>query len=129
MKHYELHLTNYEIAGAHNLKLPYKSPCQNIHGHNWFISVHIKAEKLADHGMILDFKHIKEYLKTYDHSYINEVLKKNGYDINPTAENMAEVFGEFILNQCKIEGCDSVYEIQVDVQEAEHNIATYVWSK
>lgn len=73
--------------------------------------------------MILDFKHIKDYLKTYDHSYINETLNKYGYDINPTAENMAEVFATYILEQCKKEGCNDVTEIKVGVQEAEHNIA------
>lgn len=130
MKHYELHLTNYEIAGAHNLVLPYDSPCQNLHGHNWLVSVHIKANELAAHGMILDFKHIKDYLKTYDHSYINETLKKYGYeDLNPTAENMAEVFAKYIIEQASKEGCTSVYEVRVDVQEAEHNVASYVWNR
>lgn len=122
-KMYELELSNYEIAGAHNLKLPYESPCQNLHGHNWLVSVWIKATKLAPHGMILDFKHIKDFLKTFDHCYINERLKELGYDVNPTAENMAEIFANFIAEQAKAENCKDIVEIKVGVQEADHNIA------
>ena len=128
MEHYELHLTNYEIAGAHQLNLPYESPCQNLHGHNWFVSVHLTASALAPHGMILDFKHIKEYLKTYDHQYINEVLARNGYNINPTAENMAKVFADKVISLAKDGGC-VLDTCRVEVQEAEHNIATYSWSR
>ena len=129
MEHYELHLTNYEIAGAHNLELPYDSPCENLHGHNWYVSVHLTASQLAPHGMILDFKHIKEYLKTYDHRYINDVLKNYGYEkLNPTAENMAKVFADYIIRLSKEEGC-VLDTCRVEVQEAEHNTATYSWSR
>lgn len=124
MNHYELHLEHYEIAGAHKLDLPYESGCKNLHGHNWFVSIHIKASELAPHGMILDFKHIKDYLKTFDHKYINDIV-----DFNPTAENMAKCFGEFVLKQADEEGCKSIYEIKCDVQESEHNVASWVWEK
>lgn len=123
-QHYELHLTKYEIAGAHKLELPYESGCKNLHGHNWLVSIHIKSEKLASHGMILDFKHIKDELKKFDHAYINELVK-----FNPTAENMAQHFGNLVLQQAKAEGCDGVYEICCEVQESERNVASWVWSK
>lgn len=123
-KHYELHLTKYEIAGAHCLKLPYESPCQRLHGHNWAVSVHIKSTKLSKHGMILDFKHIKDFLKTFDHQNINELV-----GVNPTAENLAEIFGQYVYKQAQTEGCTGVYFVQVDVQEAEHNVASWVWEK
>ena len=122
MRHYELHLTNYEIAGAHRLELPYESPCRNLHGHNWLVSVHIKSESLAKHGMILDFKHIKDYLKSFDHKCLNDLVK-----FNPTAENLAEHFGEYVLKQAQQEGCEGVYYIKCEVQEAEHNVASWVY--
>lgn len=122
--HYELHLTNYEIAGAHCLKLPYESPCQNLHGHNWAVSIHIKSKTLAGHGMILDFKHIKDYLKKFDHRCLNDLV-----EFNPTAENLAKHFGEYVLSLAKAEGCKGIYEVCCEVQEAEHNIASWVWEK
>ena len=34
-----------EIAGAHQLRLPYESKCENLHGHNWIITVHCKSDR------------------------------------------------------------------------------------
>lgn len=124
MQHFELHLKEYEIAGAHQLELPYDSPCQGLHGHNWKIGVHIKSTKLAKHGMILDFKHIKDYLKQFDHKNLNDMV-----DFNPTAENLAKHFGSFVLDLAKKEGCSGIYYIECEVQEAEHNVASWIWEK
>lgn len=99
-----------EIAGAHNLKLDYESKCTNVHGHNWIITVHCKAENLNHNGMVIDFKHIKNMVHDkLDHQYINDVV-----DFNPTAENMAKWICENVPNCYKVE-----------VQESEGNIAVY----
>ena len=100
-----------EIAGSHKLTLSYDSPCQNLHGHNWIITVFCKAESLNADGMIVDFKHIKERIhKKLDHQNLNEVL-----DFNPTAENIAK----WITDQ--IPEC-----YKAKVQESEGNVALYV---
>lgn len=100
-----------EIAGAHNLNLDYESKCQNLHGHNWIVTVHCKSEELDSNGMILDFKHIKEkVMEQLDHKYINDVV-----DFNPTAENMAKWICEQIGDKC----------YKASVQESEGNIAIY----
>lgn len=102
-----------EIAGAHNLKLNYTSKCTNIHGHNWIITVHCKAKKLNENGMVVDFAHIKKMISDkFDHQYFNNVEPFNM--INPTAENMAREFCNMIPNCYKVE-----------VQESEGNIAIY----
>lgn len=54
-----------EIAGAHQLKLPYESKCSNLHGHNWIITVYCKSEKLTTYGMIVDFTKIKKKYMIY----------------------------------------------------------------
>lgn len=99
-----------EIAGSHKLTLDYDSPCQNLHGHNWIITVFCKAQNLNKNGMIIDFKQIKELIhKRLDHQNLNEVL-----DFNPTAENIAK----WIV--------DTVPECyKAKIQESEGNIAVY----
>lgn len=99
-----------EIAGSHKLTLSYDSPCQNLHGHNWIITVYCRATQLNADGMIIDFKHIKERIhKRLDHQNLNEIL-----DFNPTAENIAK----WIVDQF-----DECYKAKV--QESEGNVAVY----
>ncbi|MDO4191360.1 MAG: 6-carboxytetrahydropterin synthase, partial [Bacteroidales bacterium] len=43
-----------EVAGAHCLALNYDSKCSYLHGHNWFITVYCKSEKLNENGMVVD---------------------------------------------------------------------------
>lgn len=100
----------FEISAAHSLNLSYGSKCENLHGHNWKITVECKSKELNQDGMVLDFVHIKKSVESMlDHRNINEVLP-----CNPTAENMAK----WICNQ--IPNC-----FKVAVQESEGNIAIY----
>lgn len=102
-----------EIAGAHNLTLNYESKCQNLHGHNWIVTVYCKSKTLNENGMVEDFTNIKKMIHDkLDHQYINEVPELQG--INPTAENIAKWIYEQIVTCYK-----------VTVQESEGNIATY----
>lgn len=106
-----------EIAGAHQLKLPYESKCENLHGHNWIVTVYCKAEKLTDYGMIVDFKKLKDVIHgVLDHSNINEIVSP----LNPTAENMAKWICDKVTGICEVGSC-----YRVEVQESEGNIAAY----
>ena len=49
-----------EISASHSLKLSYRSKCENLHGHNWIITVYCRSEVLNEDGMVVDFTHIKE---------------------------------------------------------------------
>jgi len=100
-----------EISAAHKLELDYASKCTRLHGHNWIITVHCKADTLNNNGMVVDFTVIKKMIHgTLDHSVINEVLS-----VNPTAENISK----WIVDQ--IPQC-----YRADVQESEGNTATYI---
>ena len=106
-----------EIAGAHQLRLPYESKCENLHGHNWIVTVHCKADKLTDYGMIVDFKKVKETIHgKLDHSNINSIMGS----VNPTAENMAKWICDRVTNICETGYC-----YKVEVQESEGNTAIY----
>lgn len=105
-----------EIAGAHKLSLPYESPCSNIHGHNWIVTVYCKSKELSHYGMIVDFAKVKKAIHgVLDHSYINDVV-----GCNPTAENMAKWICDKVDGICEVGHC-----YKVKVQESEGNVAVY----
>lgn len=99
-----------EISAAHRLELDYESKCTGMHGHNWIITVHCRAESLNANGMVVDFTDIKRVVSDMlDHKCLNDVLP-----LNPTAENIARWICD------RIENC-----YRVDVQESEGNTASY----
>lgn len=107
-----------EIAGAHQLKLPYDSPCSNLHGHNWIVTIHCASNNLTPYGMIVDFAQVKKAIHgVLDHQNVNAILP----GINPTAENIARWICGEVTELCEVGLC-----YQVDVQESEGNIATYI---
>ena len=99
-----------EVSAAHSLKLSYRSKCENLHGHNWIITVYCRSSRLNSEGMVVDFTRIKEVvMEKLDHQNLNEVLP-----FNPTAENIAR----WVCKQ--IPQC-----YKVEVQESEGNIVIY----
>ena len=99
-----------EISAAHRLELNYPSNCTSLHGHNWIVTVHCRAEELNANGMVTDFTHIKQLVsERLDHRCLNDTLP-----FNPTAENIARWI------------CDNVENCyRVDVRESEGNTASY----
>ena len=99
-----------EISASHSLKLSYRSKCENLHGHNWIITVYCRSEVLNEDGMVVDFTHIKEtVMGRLDHRNLNEVVS-----FNPTAENIARRVCEQIPTCFKVE-----------VRESEGNTVIY----
>lgn len=99
-----------EVSGAHRLNLSYRSKCENLHGHNWKITVYCRSKELNQDGMVVDFSHLKNIIKKQlDHQYINDIVS-----FNPTAENIARWIADQIPTCFKVE-----------VQESENNTAIY----
>lgn len=101
-----------EISAAHRLVLDYESKCGDLHGHNWVIDLLLRSESLDANGMVMDFTEIKRRIvDLLDHKVLNDVV-----DFNPTAENLAKFICDRLQPYC----------YRVDVQESEHNTASYI---
>lgn len=75
-----------EISASHQLYLDYESKCENLHGHNFKITIYCRSKTLDSNGMVVDFTYIKKLIKDrLDHKNLNDVL-----DFNPTSENIAK---------------------------------------
>ena len=105
-----------EISASHSLKLSYRSKCENLHGHNWIITVYCRSEVLNEDGMVVDFTHIKEtVMGRLDHRNLNEVVS-----FNPTAENIVVVIWNKIRAKIK-----SSLDLEVVLYETPRNFVTY----
>ena len=79
----------FAFSASHQLfGLGEDHPCARLHGHNYVVTVHLKAEKLDNTGFVKDYRAlsmVKEYIDNHlDHRHLNDVISGN-----PTAENIA----------------------------------------
>lgn len=65
--------TKTHLSCAHQLNLPYESPCNRLHGHDYLVEVWLRGD-LDEHGMVVDFTTIKQLLRQYDHQNLNELF-------------------------------------------------------
>jgi 6-pyruvoyltetrahydropterin/6-carboxytetrahydropterin synthase len=104
------------FSGAHQL-LKSKTPCENLHGHNWKIQLTVRGEQQDPTvGWVMDFKVIKEALnkelEKFDHTFLNDVLQ-----VSPTAENIAKTIYTDLKRQIPV--------AKVTVWETEKASVTY----
>ena len=64
------------FSSGHHLR-DYPGSCELPHGHNWNVTVTVRAQELDELGMGIDFKvlkkHVKEIIDTLDHRNLNEM--------------------------------------------------------
>ena len=111
------------FAAAHQLRA-YKGKCEQMHGHNWKVQVHVVAEKLNDIDLAIDFHDLKELLNEVvaplDHSFLNDIFPFT--EKNPSSENIAKWIYDS-LNK-KLPG-EQVQVSAVTVWESDTAAATY----
>ena len=75
---------------AHQLALPYDSPCNRRHGHRYEVEITASADKL-EHGMVVDFNLLRSVVDEFDHCDLNERPEFSVTGLATTAENIAIV--------------------------------------
>ena len=111
------------ISAAHQLR-GYDGNCRNLHGHNYSVTVTVRAAQLDRIGISLDFKKLKaqldEVLSAYDHCNLSELPEFAAE--NPTSE----VFAMHIFRQMSDRfNSDGVKVLKVRIGESENSAVTY----
>ena len=87
---------DFTFSAAHAIR-GHTRGCQNLHGHNYRVRVHLRAERLDPLGMVLDFADLKaimqEVLGPFDHRVINDIPP---FDQRNTT---AELFSAYVFEE------------------------------
>ena len=112
------------FSAAHQLKMVAKK-CENLHGHNWKIEVHVAGSELNEAGVLMDFGEIKKrvavIMSGLDHRFLNEMERFQ--DGNPSSENIAKYIAD-VLQEKLLE--PEVRVSRVTAWESEDACATYI---
>jgi 6-pyruvoyltetrahydropterin/6-carboxytetrahydropterin synthase len=87
---------DFTFAAAHAIR-GHTRGCQNLHGHNYRVRVHVAAGRLDALGMVIDFADLKRILEQvvgrFDHAVINDQPPFDR-ERNTTAEELARYVHE-----------------------------------
>jgi 6-pyruvoyltetrahydropterin/6-carboxytetrahydropterin synthase len=112
------------FSSAHALR-GYQGKCENTHGHNYKVEVHVRGKQLNKIGLLIDFKDLKaatrKVVDYLDHKDINQ-LPPFDVELNPSAEEMAGYFFREVGQQISN---DRVEVYKVRVWETDTCAATY----
>jgi 6-pyruvoyltetrahydropterin/6-carboxytetrahydropterin synthase len=128
---FELKVTSH-FAAAHNLREFY-GKCEDLHGHNWFVEIKVRAKEQDNIGLVMDFgiikKHLKDVLELIDHKYLNELPEfKDGptKESNPTSENIAKFIFTRLSPLIKEESAGRAWLHAVSAWESDNASATFI---
>ncbi len=82
-----------QFDAAHQLALPYDSPCNRRHGHRYGVEITASAAEL-EHGMVVDFNILQKVVDEFDHCDLNERPEFRVTNFATTAENIAVVLAQ-----------------------------------
>jgi 6-pyruvoyltetrahydropterin/6-carboxytetrahydropterin synthase len=111
------------FSSGHHLR-DYPGSCELPHGHNWKVTVTVRAHELDEIGMGIDFKVLKskvnEVVDELDHRVLNDM--EDFARINPSSENIAK----FIFNKLATPLHNERYQLHsVSVYETDTSGLTY----
>lgn len=111
------------FSGGHHLR-NYPGNCEKPHGHNWKVKVAVRATKLDELGMGIDFKTLKGFVNKVidglDHSDLNEHPAFK--EVNPSSEHIAM----HIFNELKKDLQTDRYRLySVTIRETDTSGVTY----
>lgn len=115
---------DFTFAAAHAIR-GHTRGCQNLHGHNYRVRVHLRAARLDKLGMVLDFADLKEMMQEilgpFDHRVINDTPP---FDVRNTT---AELLSEYVFEEVsrRLEGQERVGVTRVEVWENDTACAVF----
>jgi len=115
---------DFTFSAAHAIRRHTRG-CQNLHGHNYRVRVHLEAGRLDELGMVLDFADLKEMMQEilgpFDHRVINDIPP---FDERNTT---AELFSEYVFAEVarRMAGQERVRVTRVEVWENDTACAVY----
>ncbi len=111
------------FSAGHHLR-HYPGDCEQPHGHNWKVKVKVRATRLDELGLGLDFKllkkHVKQVIDHLDHRDLNE--HPAFLDRNPSSENIAMYIFSELQEDLKT---DSYQLFSVTVRETDSSGVIY----
>lgn len=114
---------DFTFAAGHAIR-GHTGGCENLHGHNYRVRIHLAAEELDELGMVIDFADLKalaaEILEPFDHRVLNDIPP---FD---TVNTTAELFAEYVFRQVdrRIRN-GRVAVVRVEVWENDSSCAIY----
>jgi 6-pyruvoyltetrahydropterin/6-carboxytetrahydropterin synthase len=115
---------DFVFSAAHAIR-GHARGCQNLHGHNYRVRVHLRAAALDALGMVLDFADLKammqEIVGPFDHRVINEIPPFD--ERNTTAELLSQYVFEEVAR--RLAGQARVRVARVEVWETDTSCAIY----
>ena len=115
---------DFTFAAAHAIR-GHTRGCQNLHGHNYRVRVHLAAGELDALGMVLDFSDLKammqEIVGPFDHRVINDIPPFD--ERNTTAELISQHVYEEI--ERRLADQERVRVVRVEVWETDTSCAAY----
>lgn len=95
--------------------------CANLHGHTYYVIAEAVGQN-DKHGMLIDFKAIKEVINILDHQFINDIFEEAKIDRPTTAENIA-----LFIHTKLLEAFPFLWSLTVKVCEGYHGPETSSW--
>lgn len=110
----------FSFAASHQIP-GHRGKCAQLHGHNYRVAVSVYGPLDDSTGMVVDFEDLKAavspLIELLDHKHLNDYIK------NPTAENIAGLFGSVLgrIADTVILKCVSIVVHETDTCCAEWN--------